>query len=176
MRVVVVNYYKWLLPIFKHFCSCEIDVCEVKDPWSNSVIKHLQDIDENILLVLDDYIFKKVNWDVIEEADKLCKGDVGCVRVGAKNKRKEYLKGTLYPNDAPYSMNLQIAVWQPKKLLEILKENESPWQTEVEGSKRMAKNKMKILWIETGVEYAATGCMQKRKPLVEEFNWINKNW
>jgi len=205
MRIVVLtcDKYKWLVPVFLHFFnknwpdnSCEIDIVadaenlEYKNvfytngvSWSTGIINYLkQSKDDKFLLTPEDYIIEsKVDTARIKRAEKLCAGNVGCVRLNQPDKyfrfatQSEFRGFREYPLDKPYSMSMQAAIWQKSYLLDVLRDGEDAWQAEIEGSKRLAKikGKWRILWTKSAIiDYQAGGFMVAGKPRMSVVKWV----
>lgn len=190
--ILVCNKYTWLAPVSqffyrKYWCDnpyqTEI-INEAKyiggkefDPdggaWSNWVLNYFrQSQEDKVLLIMEDFIIRKpIDTRKVKIAEELCEGNVGCVRLNGPDKwfRRHATEANIkgfkeYPLDKRYSMSLQTAIWQKKYLLDILRENESAWQTEHQGSERLKelKARWRILWSEsTIIDYQPTGLMNK---------------
>ena len=106
---------------------------------------------------------------------------MGCVRLNAPDKyysRHAVESGIKfykeYPLDKPYSMSMQVAIWQKRYLLEVLQKKEDAWQTELIGSKRVAnmKGRWRILWAKSAViDYQGGGIMRKGQPALPVVKW-----
>lgn len=117
--------------------------------WSNALIQMIDDIeDEYFLLVLEDYwLFNKVDTTVLPRlANSLAAHD--CLSINLNGNRASYKQhfkiGNLgdydiieTPKDTPYQLSFQAAIWHKHNMLDVLRENENPWQSEIEGSKRV---------------------------------------
>lgn len=208
MRVVVFtcDAYSWLIPTFLHFYGknwpdnpYQTDfVTETKAirnvptfftgkiPWPNGVIKYLKSIKEKIfLLLLEDYVIKeKVDNDRMKQAENLCAGDIGCVRLNPHDRLRRFLIDIEidgfkeYPLDKPYSVSLQPAIWQKEFLLEFLQEGEDIRQVESESSIRIQKSKKKVIWADTPIITMprAGGYMKKGRIHKAVEQWVKENW
>ena len=133
---------------------------------------------------MDDYILKEiVNTDKVKRAESLCVGDIGCVRLYAHDRDSQFLVDTKiggfkeYPLDKPYSVSLQASIWQKEFFLEILQNGENPWQTEIEGSKRVYKSRKKVIWTDIPILiYRSGGYMKKGRIVKSEERWVKENW
>lgn len=205
MKVVVLvcNRYTWLAPISQYFYVkywsdnpyITIVVPEAAylgnkkldaegGSWSTWVINYLKHCTEDkLLLIMEDFIIRKpIDTKRIKAAEEICRGNVGCVRLNKPDKwfRRHAIKTDIegfkeYPLDKRYSMSLQISIWQKQYLLDILRENESSWQTEHKGSERLKelKSKWRILWSEsTIIDYNPTGLMSKGELFLPTAKWI----
>jgi len=204
MKVVILacNKYTWLVPIFLHFYKkywpdnpyqTEI-VTETgyidgtvfyneETSWSNRLLNYLKQSKENkFLLVMEEhFIDKLVDNQRVEDAEKLCSGNIGCVRLNAidrwfcKYAVETNIKNFKeYPLDKSYSMSMQTSIWQKQYLLDVLRENEDIWQTEIDGSERLKelKSKWRILWPKSAIiGYEAGGIMKKGRLWMPIVKW-----
>jgi hypothetical protein len=204
MKVVILtcDNYAWLIPVFLHFYNkywpdnpyqteiiTEIDhingfVFYTKGAsWSSGLLNYLKQSDDDKFLLIDEDCLIKgpVNLGRVKLAEKLCEGNIGCVRLNAPDKyynRHAIESGVKfykeYPLDKPYSMSLQAAIWQKKYLLEVLWHKEDGWQAELIGSKRVAnmKGRWRILWAKSAViDYHGGGIMRKGQPALPVVKW-----
>lgn len=104
---------------------------------------------DRVLVLLDDYMVDRVNVRLLNNAF-LCSAD--CVRVtpcpGPTITREDLPRelGLIDPAQ-PYAVSLQPAVWCPMALAEMIEDDWTPWQVEIEGSKRAAERH--VLWAGT---------------------------
>ena len=204
MKVIILacKPYKWIVPISQYFYRKQwwdnpyaIEVVNEMDytggkelddkggEWSTWVINYLKQSDEDkFLLIMEDFIIRKpIDTKKIRIAETLCTGNVGCVRLNGSDKwfnrhatRTDINGFREYPIDKPYSMSLQVAIWQKQCLLDILRENESAWQTEHKGSERLGglKGRWRILWSEYPIiDYHPTGFMSKGELFLPVVRW-----
>ncbi len=207
MKVVIstCDSYAWLAPIFLHFYrknwpdnpyetvylteTREIDgvstFCAGKIEWSDRTAKYLEASgDESFLLFFDDYIIEKlVNTGIVERAEKLCVDDIGCLRLQRHDHESRHLAKSAvtgykeYPHDKPYSVSLQIAVWQREFFFEFLRKGETVWDTEIKGSKRILGSSKRVLWTDTpAFIYNSHGYMQKGVIDASVERWAKENW
>ena len=208
MRVVVFtcDKYSWLIPTFLHFYKkmwpdnpYQTDfVTETKPigqvstfftgkiPWPDGAIKYLESVDEEaFLLLLEDYIIKEpIDTARVKIAEKFCSGNVGCVRLNPRDRLRRYLFDVgiegfkEYPLDKPYSISLQPAIWQKKFLFEFLKKGENIWEVENEGSIRIQKSKMRVIWADDPIITMprAGGYMKKGRIYGKVEQWCKENW
>lgn len=124
--------------------------------WSNGLIKFLTNsFDDWICLFLEDYwIHSHCDWSNVERvfdflqeksySDLILRVDIS----GDRFSRKQAKKFTTYsgidifqtPSHTLYQMSYQAAIWNRKNLLRVLVANENPWQSELNGSKRLERN------------------------------------
>lgn len=203
--VFTCDEYSWLIPTFWHFYrknwkdnpyktefvteTKKLDFGDSvfyggKIPWADRITKYLKQLDEDkLFLMLDDYILESsVDSYKVKIGENLCKDDIGCIKLSAKDEGLSRflidigIKGfKKYPLDKPYSLSLQVAIWQKSLFLDVLKQGESIWETEVNGSKRMQNFHKQVLWSDTpAINYG--GYMNKGRPVEEVVEWIKKNW
>lgn len=204
MKVVVLtcNKYTWLVPVFLHFYKkywpdnpyqteivTETDHIDgtvyysEKTSWSSRLINYLKQSNEDkFLLIMEEHLTEEpVNTRRVQMAEDLCAGNIGCVRLNAPDKWfRCHAVGTNikgfkeYPLDKRYSMSMQTSIWQKQYLLDILRNGEDIWQTEIKGSERLKglKSRWRILWAETPiVGYTAGGLMKKGRPRASVVKW-----
>lgn len=205
MKVVILacNKYTWLVPVALYFLKkywpdnpYDIEIVTETNQvdgvvhyiddisWANRLIEYIkQSKEEKFLLIMEEHFIERmINTKRVEIAESLCTGKVGCVRLNPPDKyfkthsvRSRARDFREYPLDKPYSMSMQTAIWQKRFLLDVLRKNESIWQTEIEGSKRLGnlQSKWWILWAKSPIiDYTAGGIMKKgtlRLPIVQ---WV----
>lgn len=113
-------------------------------PWSDVLKKALESIDENfVLLMLEDFLLKSTinNSDLNEIITLIRINNINMFRLiprpaPSKIKNKKY--GEIAPNEK-WRVSTQAAIWNKEILLKILKSNESPWDFEINGTRRANK-------------------------------------
>ncbi len=197
MKILVstCDSYNWILPVFFHFYKkawsnnpYKTDVITEKEKvsfgdavfytggksWGSGMLNYLKQSRTNkFMLILDDYIIKSVDVKRIKAAERLCTGDVGCVRL-SNDPNKYFEKHTRnspvikgfkqYPNDQRFCSAIQITIYQKEYLLDILKGKENIWEAERRGVGRIGKlgSKWRIFWPEKNIfEYHAVGLLKK---------------
>jgi hypothetical protein len=121
--------------------------CELTN-WSNETILVLNQIKEDhVLVILEDYfIYKRVDHILVEKCFNYLSENNGLfirLAIFPKDHRElwdynlteEEQIGKI-KKDQMYPINLQVGIWSKNGLMEIIKEGESPWEFEIEGSKR----------------------------------------
>ena len=207
MKVIIptCDKYLWIAPTFLHFYKknwpdnpyqteyvTEIikvegvpTFCVGKLPWADRIMKYLAFYkEEKFLLILDDCVLtSKVDTVKIKEAEKLCTGSIGCVRLSANSTRRHFLFDVgipgfkEYPLDKPYLISTQAAFWQKDFFLDCLKKGESIWQTETEGSKRICKSKKRVISSDVPIiSHHHGGYIRKGKIVKSVSEWIKENW
>lgn len=200
MKLVVMTCDKhdWIVPIFKFFYEknwldspyrveilTETNAVDYpaflagKVSWATALINYLKQSNEDkILLTLEDYLIKsKVDTDRVRIAEKLCEGDVGCVRL-SNGPYKYFLKHTAgypeingfkqYPLYKRFSMVAHMGFFQKQFLLDVLKDGENIWETEGKGSVRLKNlgSNWRVLWPKVNViNYATNGGLIKKGKL-----------
>lgn len=198
MKVVVstCDEYAWIIPVFLHFLRkswpdnpYEIEIITEKKPiagkvfyakgasWSARIINYLKQCGEDkILLIVEDNIScKLVNTEIVQRAEELCEGDVGCVSLKAPPRYYENhsidskVKGFReYPLGEKYSISMQATIWQKRYLLDVLREGETIWNFERKGSVRLKKlkGKWRILWADSPAFKFYAGTLMREGRLV----------
>ncbi len=144
--------------------------------WSSEFLYYLKlekSMNEKFIFIHEDCFFTKpVDTKRVKEAENLCQGNVGCVRLNHAPKRyltehaiKTDIKGFReYPTDRRFSFTSQAAIWQKKYLLEVMRPGESCWETEKNGIARLKEMKTdwRILWPEINIiNYPPRGLIRK---------------
>lgn len=156
-----------------------------KIPWSDRTIKYLESYNEEtfLMLLVDQVITKPINTNIIKRAERLCRDDIGCVRLNLHDKWSQFLFDANiegfkeYPLNKCYSASLQAAIWQKEFFLEILRTGENIWQIEKRGSKRIRNLKKRVIWIDIpAISYQLSGYMRKGKVVKSVKQWVKENW
>lgn len=127
----------------------------LRDNWSDGVIKYLESIPEQqVLILLDDYWFiRQVDYRGIGTLAEYMRLHPKILRIDLTTDRL-YAGGAPRPMDgkdydtyghydlfqvpgSPYQMSLMPGIWNKEKLLQILQPNWSPWQVELAGTDRL---------------------------------------
>lgn len=118
--------------------------------WTTALIEYLELIsDKQLIIFLEDYWLKepvnlvcvKSMWEYAQTEDNLFRLDLTADRRQHKTafKYHEYngfdIIRTLQPT--PYQMSYQCGIFNKENLLKVLVPNETAWQSEIEGSKRV---------------------------------------
>lgn len=204
MKVIVSTYdaYAWMVPVFLHFYrknwpdnpyQTEI-VTETghidgtvfyagKMSWASRLIKYLKQSEEDKFLLIAEELFieKPISIARLRIAEYFCKGNVGCVRLNPPDKwfnryaiKTEFKGFREYPFDMPYSMSLQVAIWQKQYLLAILRDGEEAQATELKGSERLKSmgSKWRVFWTDTPIFDCPSGdLMKKGRPRLSVVKW-----
>jgi len=128
--------------------------------WSDGLIKFLNDIDDEIVcLFLEDmWIIQPVYSAVVDMAYDYMKQFEYVARLDLTGDRLHAGGAALYgdlghvkliwsdPN-SPYHLSTMPAFWRKEHLLKVLLPNETPWNTEISGTPRLAwlRNEMIVL-------------------------------
>lgn len=124
--------------------------------WSDAIIKYLSGLDDDLVtFVLEDYwLIRKVNFEAIVIAEQymfanpdVIRFDLAADRMFSKDARYIGSIGQLDLCEAkgPYSLSFQASIFRKDLLLKVLRENESPWQTEINGSGRLNNLPYKVV-------------------------------
>lgn len=132
-----------------------------KKMWAERVKDYLQRIKEKyIFLLLDDFIVEKtVDTITIEKYINYLINDPMIVTISLadiydkRNYESEYEGLVRRVKNANYLLNMQAGIWNKTILLQLMKDKESPWQTELFGSIRARKlDKYKFLCLKSDEE------------------------
>ena len=113
--------------------------------WSSNLKKGLKKINkEYVILILDDLIInRKISigkfYQIIEWVNNNSPNHLR-LHISTKPKFYDRLVGKL-PMKSPYKVSLMPAIWNRNFLLNILNDNESAWDFEVNGTKRVLNSK-----------------------------------
>lgn len=120
--------------------------------WSNAAIAALKSTGDKFAIVLmeDYWLSRRVNLDAVDSLGRyiashkdVARIDLVSDRLYADNmKDLEPWEGLdIITNDPPgqYLMSLQASIWRLQALIDILKPNETAWQSELEGTSRMVQ-------------------------------------
>ena len=120
------------------------------DRWSNATIDFLNSVDDELfILMLEDYwLTRKVDDRAIRLLDWYLRKyphisgiDLTSDRLYGSNLRDyqslDVLDLVINDPPAPYHFSLQARMWRRSEMLRYLKSEETPWETEIDGSRRM---------------------------------------
>lgn len=129
-------------------------VCERREwqrgkrmPWSLCLKDALKQVDTDFVLYMqEDYLLKQpVKNDIVEDMVSFMEehDDVKCLHMmnwrGYATEPSPYPHYQKIPDNHPYRMSCQAALWRKDELLAILADDESGWDTEHFASRRSAK-------------------------------------
>lgn len=120
--------------------------------WSNDLITALNSIDDDVIcFMMDDYwLNRMVNQQAVRWCYQYMQQHADVIRFDLTTDRL-YAKGItpygslgyldLIKSDqkSQYNFSFQAGLWRRKLLLEVLRPNETPWEVEESGSRRMEK-------------------------------------
>lgn len=149
-----------------------------KLPYTKCLEQTLENIKTKYILWLQDdyFMVKELPKQIILDSYELISNNKNIIRVGIQPNSK-YYKSEKYNDkflklikNSQYSVSMQSSIWDREKLLEFLNEspNESPWQFEINGSKRLNKTKYDVFFYELKDDWYKEA-MKKGKP-TEVFN------
>lgn len=120
------------------------------DRWSDAVIKALDQVQsDQIIILLEDYwLTRQVDTNAVDaiaaymrKHKDIVRGDLTTDRLYATNLQEVEPWGKLdiIENDPPaqYHFSTQAAVWNVELLKRFMRQGETPWQAELEGTSRM---------------------------------------
>lgn len=112
--------------------------------WTDGLLKMLDNIGHNyFILMLEDYwLYQYANIRRINDVARLMNDDI--LRIDLSGNRASYKSAVEIapgivetPPGTPYQMSYQAAIWHKENLRSVLKKGENPWQSEVNGSRRV---------------------------------------
>jgi hypothetical protein len=206
MKVIILtcDEYAWIVPICLYFYKkywpdnpYETEIITESDyikgkvfytggiSWSSGILSYLKSTEEDkFIFIQEDFMIReKVDTAKVQEAEALCKDNIGYVRLN-NAPTKYFNRHTIdsdvkgfreYPLSQRFAMTVQITVWQKDFLYDALKAGETAWETEHNGAKRLAEltHKWKALWPEERiVNYHTGGLMRKGALRPDTLKWI----
>ena len=134
-----------LLSNNKSYVSHKVNTIKVgKDiSWSDNLLRGIQELkNDYILVLLDDLLLKnKISNNYFNQISNwVSKNDPNYLRLCISHKPNYFddLIGEL-PKFTPYKTSTMPSIWKKSVLKELLKEGESAWDFEINGSKRAYK-------------------------------------
>ena len=126
-----------------------------KIPWGRRLIETLKHIDTEFVLFFleDNWLDRPVNNVLFKNTlEYMSKNkDISSMEFlhiehdGYDNIDDErFVEYELRPNNCPYHLNAQVALWKREELIEVTRNHETPWEWEVYGSERIQKYDKKI--------------------------------
>lgn len=118
-----------------------------RDKWSQRLKETLQKIKtEYVFFILDDFfIVKPVQhefisqcFDWLDQNPQIAVFSFHPVVDGNNEKSRQFKGFEKRPLRGDYKLNCQAAIWRRERLIEFLKDDESPWEFEMYGSIRMS--------------------------------------
>lgn len=129
--------------------------------------------DEHMLLLMVDYLIKGVDGGLVADAHQLC------ATPDIRHVRLRPMPHPQHAHPAPgfgciekgsrYSLSLQPGIWETQVLYDLCRDNEDPWQTEIQGSIRTAQVRGEFLSAET---HAMNHHNYYRKRRAQGVDWV----
>lgn len=140
-----------------------------------NILDYLREQYRPFLLLMDDHMLFYASSDLLASAwDIIQHDDVGCVRlVPWPGPTQPYSVEGFGEIDKTqeYAISLQASFWKPATFEDLLNRSWSPWQIELEGSKRAASYPKQFIGCETcAVNYK--DYMLRGKPRPEHAQWV----
>ena len=148
--------------------------------WSDNLKKGLARVkNQYIFLILDDLILnKKISNTLFDKIFKwVTSNNPNCLRLHISNKPNYYdtLVGKI-PLRSPYKNSLMPSIWNKNFLYNSLKENESAWDFEIEGTKRAFKSEGFFSLYKSFIHYDNSVIKGKwQRPLIKKLNIKNSS-
>lgn len=147
-QVVVVGYSKPDFELPRNFRFMSLGSQRPKEEWSDALFDFMDRIGHNrfILMLEDFWLNDWMDRLVINKLDRFVTDDV--LRIDLSGNRLSYPHlpvGQKVMNvdlieslpTAKYQMSYQAAIWHKDNLRKVLKSGENPWESEINGSKRV---------------------------------------
>jgi len=152
--------------------------------YASNVIKYLSSIpDERILLMQEDFIIHSVQPEKVLRAERLCsRPDTCCVRLITLpgpdlpfNEPDGEGFGEIDKAKADWVFSMQAAIWKKQVYIELLKEGNTPWETEHEGTPkaRLRSERFLCSW-DRVIDYEQYCTLGEDIP--SEVRWVNEHW
>jgi hypothetical protein len=110
------------------------------EAWSRRLRYFLQTIDTSYVLVMleDFFLDRRVsNAEILRQIELLQRLDGVALRLFPNPPADYFLDGVgILHVQSPYRVSLQAAIWNRRRLMDLLVDEESPWEFERRGSKR----------------------------------------
>ena len=121
--------------------------------WSRMLLNALESLEESVvILVLDDFFLRRrVDGDaLLDLVGYVESGDFDMIRLNPRpggNGISVRNNLRLIQDNANYRVSTQAAIWKKSVLIELLLESESPWEFEINGTKR-SRGKFRFACVE----------------------------
>ena len=178
------NYPDFYYPDNFTFVSCD-SYNWPAERWTNQLRLALeQTVDDLVIIFLEDYwLCKPVDIAAVRSMYEYAASEPDLLRIDLTNDRSQH-KGafkyheyngydiirTLQP--IKYQMSYQVGVWNRNNLLKLLVPNETAWQSEIEGSKRVPNDMLALGLKEPVVSYIPV--LRKNKQGLQGFKKFDK--
>ena len=160
----------------RYRCDCTKFVTMRDNGMAANVLDYLAGRVEPFLMLMDDHMLFEADAGLIEKARDIVRLDnIGCVRlVPWPGPTLEC--GLAYFGEIDkaleYAISLQASFWRPKTFRDLLDRAWSPWQIELEGSKRAASYAARFIGCKTcAINYK--DYMLRGKPRPDHAAWVD---
>jgi hypothetical protein len=147
--------------------------------WSDGLLRLLNDMPfKYFILLLEDYwLYDYVDMYKIGDLQRLLTDDV--LRIDLSGNRASYKAAREIepgivetPEGTPYQMSYQAAIWHKKNMRKVLEKGENPWESEVNGSKRVGN--LRVLGTKPALlRYQPVWRSKKRKWQLEKIKTVD---
>jgi len=143
-----------------------------KVSYTECLKKSLENINTKYILWLQDdyFMVRTLPEQIILDCYELISNSKNIIRVGINTDSVHYSKENIDDKffklkNSQYSIAMQSSIWDREKLLSFLNDspNETPWQFEINGSKRLNKTKYDVFFYELKEDWYKEA-MKKGKP------------
>jgi len=145
-----------------------------KKRWSDSLIDFVTGLDGWFILMLEDYwLTEPADWGSVEDLKQYYADDV--LRIDFSGDRNSFKHVKLCPGmvqsvpEAEYLMSYQAGIWNRDNMLKVLCRGEDPWQSEMEGTKRV--NPLRVLGtVDRPVKYQPVWRSRQNRWMTDKFS------
>ena len=147
--------------------------------WSSNLIKAVKSTDADyVFMWLDDVFLSDFvdNYKINEIINFLQTNSPAFLRIRPNPKPDKIIKenfGIIFPESLFYRVSIFASFWRKDALIDLLKEEESAWQFELEGSKRSSRYKDFYVYTQKVFNYIHG--IEKGKWKADAVKWLNKN-
>lgn len=147
--------------------------------WSSNLIKAVNSINADYVFVWLDDVFLSdfVDTNKINEIINFLEtNNPAFLRIRPYPKPDKKIKknfGIIFPESLFYRVNIFSSFWRKDVLIDLLEEEESAWQFELDGSKRSSK--YKDFYVYTKKVFNYVHGIEKGQWKVDAVKWLNKN-
>lgn len=153
---VTVVGFDQTIPLSRNFTWLSLGKQLPASQWSDGLLMMLDQIGhKHFILMLEDYwLYQSVDRQRINQVARLINDDI--LRIDLSGNRQNYKTAVQFAYNlvetfegTPYQMSYQAAIWNKDNLRKVLRKGENPWQSEINGSKRVGKLRVigtKAMW------------------------------
>jgi hypothetical protein len=157
-NVVIAGFSSPKFSLPRNFTFINIGTNQHPQIWSNGVKKALEAVEGDFVIwMMDDYwLTRRVDRNAVEALElymkdrpDIARGDLTSDRLYAADMRDVEPFGHLDIIEcvppAQYHLSFQAGIWRKSTLLSVLRDGESPWQVELDGTNRMKERGLRVV-------------------------------